>query len=147
MKQVLTEYTFAPATGKITFSGVFNFNASRVLSVINQTTNTMIYAQSLAGLGMTTSDGESITLTYNTTAMSASDDLTVIYVSSDAELALRIITVGAIDYIGEAAIGSLGSQAVWRIKRIDGTSGIVITWAGAGSFDQVMDNYDSLGYN
>jgi len=147
MKQILTTYTFTPATGKIAFSGVFNFNASRVLSVINQTTNTMIYAQSLAGVGMSTSDSQSITLSYDTSSMSASDDLTVIYVGSDAELALKLVTVGAVDYVGEAAVGSLGNQPVWRIKKINSASGIVITWAGTGIFDQVMNNYYGLEYN
>ena len=50
---------------------------------------------------------------------------------------LRMVTVGNYDYIGEAAIGTAASAAFWRIKRIDNTSGIVITWAGTGGFDQV----------
>jgi len=61
--------------------------------------------------------------------------------------ALRMVTVGNYDYIGEAAIGTAGSSALWRIKRIDNTSGIVITWAGTGTFDQVWDNYASLSYS
>jgi len=35
-----------------------------------------------------------------------------------------------IDYVGEAVVGSGGEgDAVWRIKKIDSTSGIVIKWA------------------
>lgn len=61
--------------------------------------------------------------------------------------ALRIATVGSIDYVGEAAVGSATSSAVWRVKKIDSTSGTVITWAGTGTFNQVWDNYASLSYS
>ncbi|MBP6911772.1 MAG: hypothetical protein KBB88_01050 [Candidatus Pacebacteria bacterium] len=61
--------------------------------------------------------------------------------------ALRMSTVGNFDYIGEATIGSTTASAVWRVRRIDTTSGIVITWAGTGTFDQVWDNYPSLSYS
>jgi len=60
--------------------------------------------------------------------------------------ALRLMTVGSIDYIGEAAIGSATSSAVWRVKKVDSTTGISITWAGTGIFNQVWDNYASLTY-
>ncbi|MES2966641.1 MAG: hypothetical protein V4668_02550 [Patescibacteria group bacterium] len=62
------------------------------------------------------------------------------------KFALRLVTVGSIDYLGEATIGSTTSSAVWRVKKIDSTTGISITWAGAGVFDQVWDNYSSLTY-
>ena len=60
--------------------------------------------------------------------------------------ALRLMTVGSIDYIGEAAIGSATSSAVWRVKKVDSTTGISITWAGTGNFNQIWDNYASLTY-
>lgn len=60
---------------------------------------------------------------------------------------LRLTTVGSVDYVGEAAIGTATSAASWRIKKVDGTSGIIITWAGTGVFDQIWDNYASLSYS
>lgn len=60
---------------------------------------------------------------------------------------LRMVTVGNYDFVGEASIGSATSSAAWRIKRIDNTSGLVISWAGAGGFDQIWDNYLSLNYS
>lgn len=63
------------------------------------------------------------------------------------KFALRMATVGNFDYVGEAAIGTATSAASWRVKRIDTTSGLVITWAGTGTFDQVWDNYASLSYS
>ena len=60
---------------------------------------------------------------------------------------LHLATVGEIDYVGEAAIGTATSAASWRIKKVDNTSGIIITWAGTGVFDQVWDNRASLTYS
>lgn len=60
---------------------------------------------------------------------------------------LRLATVGDVDYVGEAAIGTATSSAFWRIKKVDSASGIVVTWAGTGIFDQVWDNRASLTYS
>jgi hypothetical protein len=60
---------------------------------------------------------------------------------------LRLAESGNYTYIGEAEIGSSEASAVWRVKRIDETSGMVILFAGTGVFDQVWDNYASLVYN
>lgn len=51
-------------------------------------------------------------------------------------------------YIGDAQIGSATSSAVWRIQKINKTTGTVITWAdGNDSFDNVWDNRLSLIYS
>ena len=63
------------------------------------------------------------------------------------KFALRMETSGNYDYVGEASVGTATSAASWRVKRIDYTSGIAITWASAGVFDQVWDNYASLSYS
>lgn len=60
---------------------------------------------------------------------------------------VRLATVGSVDYIGEAAIGTATSAAAWRIKKVDSTSGIVIQWAGTGVFNQIWDNRTSLTYS
>lgn len=53
-----------------------------------------------------------------------------------------------VTYVGLADTGSLGSNAVWRIFKIDETSGLVITYAdGNSSFDNVWDNRVSLTYS
>lgn len=50
-------------------------------------------------------------------------------------------------YIGNAVIGSAEASAVWQIKRLDATTGLVKLWAdGADAFDQVWDNRESLSY-
>lgn len=60
---------------------------------------------------------------------------------------LRLDTVGSVDYIGEASIGTVTSSSSWRIKKVDSTSGIIIQWAGTGVFDQVWDNRATLSYS
>ncbi len=60
---------------------------------------------------------------------------------------LRLETVGDIDYIGEANIGTATSAASWRIKRIDSSSGMVLEWASTGAFDQVWDDRATLSYS
>ena len=52
-------------------------------------------------------------------------------------------------YIGEAALGSATSSAVWRIKKLS-VSGTVITLAWAGgveTFTQIYDNRAALSYS
>lgn len=63
------------------------------------------------------------------------------------KFSLRLATVGDVDYVGEAAIGTATSAASWRIKKVDSTTGISIQWAGSGVFDQVWDNRASLSYS
>jgi len=60
---------------------------------------------------------------------------------------IRLATVGDVDYVGEAVIGTATSAASWRIKKVDSASGIVIQWAGTGVFDQIWDNRASLSYS
>jgi hypothetical protein len=60
--------------------------------------------------------------------------------------ALRMVTSGSYDYIGEASIGASTSSAVWRIKRVDNGSGVSILWASGGTFNQIWDNHASLTY-
>jgi hypothetical protein len=51
-------------------------------------------------------------------------------------------------YVGDADIGSATSSAVWRIQKIDKTTGIVITWAdGDDFFNNIWDNRLSLTYS
>jgi hypothetical protein len=57
-------------------------------------------------------------------------------------------TTANVTYIGQAAIGSDESQAVWQVKKVDETSGIIITWAdGDANFDNIWNNRTSLTYS
>jgi hypothetical protein len=48
-------------------------------------------------------------------------------------------------YLGEGLFGALTSEAKWKIKKIDLSSGVRITSASV-DFDQVWDNRASLTY-
>jgi hypothetical protein len=51
-------------------------------------------------------------------------------------------------YIGHAEIASLTSSAVWKIRKIETTSGAIITWAdGNDDYDNVWDNRAALAYS
>ena len=48
-------------------------------------------------------------------------------------------------YLGEGLFGALTSEAKWKIKKIDLSSGVRITSAST-DFDQIWDNRASLTY-
>lgn len=84
----------------------------------------------------------------STLPSSASTETTLQTISFGGfKFTVRLETVGSIDYVGEAAIGTATSSALWRIKKIDSTSGLVLTWAGTGVFNQIWDNRASLTYS
>ena len=52
-----------------------------------------------------------------------------------------------IEYIGMSSIGSLTSDSVWKIKRVNYTTGTVIKYADSNeNFDNIFDNRESLNY-
>lgn len=67
----------------------------------------------------------------------------------DVPLAFRHDPVSStINYLGFANPGTATSSALWRIKKIDTTSGTVTTFAdGNDLFDNVWDNHASLSYS
>ncbi len=63
-------------------------------------------------------------------------------------LALKVTVSGAITYVAEAAIGTAQSAASWRAKKIDTTSGTVVTWCdGNDNFDNVATDLTALSYS
>lgn len=65
-------------------------------------------------------------------------------------LAVRLddTTTPSVTYVGEAVPGTAAGTSAWRIKKIDETSGLVISWAdGNGNFDNNWNNRASLTYS
>ncbi len=84
----------------------------------------------------------------STLPTSASTETTLQTISFGGfKFTLRMATVGDVDYVGEAAIGTATSAEAWRIKKIDSTTGVIIQWAGTGVFNQVWDNRATLSYS
>ncbi len=50
-------------------------------------------------------------------------------------------------YVGEATCAAPTSAAIWRIKRVDTSVGVDLTWAdGNTQYDNVWDNRTTLNY-
>lgn len=61
--------------------------------------------------------------------------------------ALRVDTSSAsFLYAGEALVGTLDASALWKIKKIDLTSGLVSIKYASSNYDQIWDNRASLTY-
>jgi len=67
---------------------------------------------------------------------------------TEPNLATRVVTVGAVTYVGVAAMGTASSAAEWQIQKVDSTTGTIVTWAdGNDNYDNVFDDYASLTYS
>ena len=64
------------------------------------------------------------------------------------QMAIKVTVVGAVTYCAKAPAGSLQASAVWQAKKIDETTGVVITWAdGNELFDNVATDLMALTYS
>jgi hypothetical protein len=67
---------------------------------------------------------------------------------TDAPAALKVTTEGDITYVAQAKEGSIQSDAVWQCKKIDSTTGVVITWAdGNSQYDNIATDLTALTYS
>ena len=63
-------------------------------------------------------------------------------------LAVKVTVVGSVTYVGDASPGSSQASAVWRCKKVDATTGTVVTWAdGNTNFDNVATDLTALSYS
>jgi hypothetical protein len=62
--------------------------------------------------------------------------------------AKKITVVGNVTYVASGPLGASQAAAVWQCKKIDATTGVVITWAqGSDSFTNVATSLESLSYS
>lgn len=84
-----------------------------------------------------TGGGSGVGLEVTVTNAAATDEATILDEAS-----------ATITYVCKAAPGSSSASAVWKISRIDTTSGLVIKFAdGNANYDNVADNRASLTYS
>lgn len=63
-------------------------------------------------------------------------------------LATKITVSGDVTYVAVAAPGTAESSALWQCKKIDGSSGTVVTFAdGDSNFDNVATDLSALTYS
>lgn len=84
---------FDPVAKTLDFSLYEDFSTNKLFAVINVTRNTPIYIPGAAGYGISSVSGSVITLTYDTSAHSATDILNVYY-SADAPFDNRPVEKG-----------------------------------------------------
>lgn len=62
--------------------------------------------------------------------------------------AVKVTEVGSITYVAKAEPGSSEASAVWQVKKIDETTGTVITWAdGDAEFNNIATDLTALSYS
>lgn len=69
---------------------------------------------------------------------------------SVSQYALRLDVAGTLTYIGHADPGSVITEAVWRIRRLDSSADpdLSVTWAdGDDLFDNIWNDRTSLDYS
>lgn len=61
---------------------------------------------------------------------------------------VKITESGSITYIAKAIVGTSESDPFWQCKKIDETTGTVITWAdGDDKFDNIATDLTALTYS
>ena len=65
-----------------------------------------------------------------------------------SNVAMKITEVGDVTYLAVAAPGTAQATAKWQCRKIDETTGVVITWAdGNANFDNVATDLTALSYS
>lgn len=78
------------------------------------------------------------------TALTPTGNLKVAVVE---EYAMRIAEVGHFTYIGKAIPGSVETNNVWQIKRLNTSVNFAIQWANGNTlFNNAWNNYLSINY-
>jgi len=132
-------------------------NSKRVVSIAydNATPDKFLNVRLTDGInfykasGIGGGSGGSVDVTGLATSAKQDEMITAIgNIGGSTNYTTRIETVGTLTYIGNAVIGSATSGALWQIKRLDSTSGLIKLWAdGNDNFDNIWDNRASLSYS
>lgn len=84
MKKLITNYTFNAGAQTVTFSGYTSISLEGILLITNLVDNIIIYNFADVGYGGSVT-GNVLTLAYNTTGMSNTDDLQIFYDDTDVQ--------------------------------------------------------------
>lgn len=84
MKKLITNYTFNAGAQTVTFTDYTTISLESVLLITNVTDNIIIYNFADVGYGGSVT-GNVLTLAYNTTGMSNTDDLQIFYDDTDVQ--------------------------------------------------------------
>lgn len=103
--------------------------------------------QSLFGRKSDAKDGDVINMAEHGRVGGVSTGQPFKYVAN-AEFAMKVTTSGTVTYLALAKPGTAQSSASWQARKIDSSSGTVITWAdGDTQFDNVATDLTALTYS
>jgi hypothetical protein len=145
MKRLITNYSFNAASKTVTFTEIPTIQLDRILIISNVTDQILIYNFADTSLGGTVATNV-LTLEYDTTSMSNTDDLLIYY---DEDLISRIddFTSTTVIYFGWASPGASTASAIWKITRFTISTGAEESADGNSTFDNIWDNRASLSYS
>jgi hypothetical protein len=70
------------------------------------------------------------------------------YIPDVTQMAMKVTVSGTTTYIAIASPGTRQAKSSWQCKKIDESSGTVITWAdGNNRFDNVATDLTALSYS
>jgi hypothetical protein len=127
MKILVPDYTFSPSTQTITFTDFTSINLNRVLVITDVSTNVMIYNFVNPALGGSVS-GNVLTLAFNTSALSANDQLQIFYDYSDGNfddiLAVLWRIAGSLPYCDTGGRGKVLVDATSALGTVSTVSNV-----------------------
>jgi hypothetical protein len=118
-KVIITSPTFTPSTKTID-TKIVGFDIRKLYAIINQTTGNLIYATSVQGKGFTSVSGSVIVLEFDTTSMSSTDTLQILYDDDEDTQWLQNI-YESVDTLGFLT-GLRGPAANLRVTVTDGSN-------------------------
>lgn len=75
------------------------------------------------------------------------DGVNASFQSADA-MAMKMTVDGAVTYIAVAAPGTAEATEKWQVRKLDESSGLVITWAdGDSNFNNAASDLTALSYS
>ena len=103
--------------------------------------------QSLFGKKNAPLDGDIISMAEHGRAGGVSTGQPFKYIGN-VEMAMKVTTSGTVTYLALAKPGTTESSALWQARKIDATTGAVITWAdGDTLFNNVATDLTALTYS
>jgi len=126
MKQLIKNYSFDKTAKTVTFSDFSSIRLDRVLLITNVTANVVIYQFNDPALGGTASTNV-LTLTFNTSGMSNSDDLQIIYdcATGDPTYDTQPVSASSLPLPSGAATSVKQSDGSQKTQVVDGSGNVI----------------------
>lgn len=128
MKAFITPtYTFDASAKTVDLSNIPDFDIKRLLAIINQTAGILIYSTASATLGYASEADGIVTLDFDTTTMSDTDDLQIVYeqIGRLAAADAHPVVLSTEDYTQLQKLAALGTTTDAAVTNGSGTSSLI----------------------